>query len=128
MQKLLSGSACLLVLLSEGSAVLAKDLPKADNTAQNAAALDKGAVTAEKQGNSKNEVEVLASIRKSIIAEKGLSMDAQNCKILYSKRGLVILRGPVDSVEEKVKVGELAKCCAGVTSIKNELTVAAKPH
>jgi hyperosmotically inducible periplasmic protein len=62
------------------------------------------------------------------MAEKGLSMDAQNVKILYSKRGLVVLRGPVDSAEEKAKVGELAKCCTGVTSIKNELTVAAKPH
>ena len=122
------GATCLLVLLTIGSVALAKQAPKADNTAQNSGALQKDAVTAEKQGNSKDEVTVLAAIRKSIMAEKGFSMDAQNVKIVYSKNGLVILRGPVDSPEEKAKVAELATGCAGVTSVKNQLTVAVKPH
>jgi osmotically-inducible protein OsmY len=128
MRTLALGAACLLVLLNIGNDALAKSAPKADNTAQNSGALQKDAVTAEKQGNSSNEVAVLAAIRKSIMAEKGLSMDAQNVKIVYSKKGLVILRGPVDSVDEKAKVAELAKSCAGVTTIKNQLTVAVKPH
>jgi osmotically-inducible protein OsmY len=100
---------------------------KADNTAQNRGALQKNAVTAEKQGNLQSEVDVLAGVRKCIMADKELSMDAKNAKILYSK-GRVTLRGPVDSAEERAKVEELAKSCSGVSTVKNLLTVAAKPH
>jgi hyperosmotically inducible periplasmic protein len=124
----IAAGSCLLVLLNFGSVALAKDAPKADDTAQNYGATRSDAVTAEKQGNSKKQVTVLAHIRKAIMAEKGLSMDAKNVKIVYSKNGQVILRGPVDSEEEKEKVGELAKGCDGVSSITNELSVAAKPH
>lgn len=120
-----AAGACLLVLLAIGSRALAEDAPKADNTAQNHGALRKDAVTAEKQRNSKDDVTILASIRKSIMEEKTLSMNAKNVKILYSK-GLVTLRGPVDSDAEKSRVAELAKDCSGVSSVKNLITVAAK--
>jgi osmotically-inducible protein OsmY len=106
---------------------IAKEAPKADNTAQNQGATRNDAVTPQKQGNSKSDVTVLAEVRKSVMAEKELSMDAKNVKILYSK-GLVTLRGPVDSEEEKTKVQDLAKACSGVTSVKNMLTVAPKAH
>ncbi len=119
--------SCLLVSLSCGTIAFAKEAPKADNTAQNKGALRKDAVTAEKQGNSKSKVEMLAEVRKSVEATDGLSMDAKNVKILYSK-GLVTLRGPVDSDAEKAKVEEVAKACAGVTEVKNLLTVAVKKH
>ena len=61
------------------------------------------------------------------MAEKGLSMDAKNIKILYSK-GMATLIGPVDSDAEKIKVEELAMGCNGVTSVKNLVTVAPKAH
>ena len=124
----LFAAVCLLVVQSHGVGASAKEAPKADNTAQNHGAMRDDSVTAQKQHNSKTEVTVLADIRKSIMAEKGLSIDAQNVKIVYSNNGLVILRGPVDSADERTKVAELAKGCAGVTSIKDELTVAVKPH
>jgi len=41
--------------------------------------------------------------------DKGLSMDAKNVKLVYSDNGLIILRGAVDSDNEKIRVGELAK-------------------
>lgn len=117
----------LLISQSFGSVVFAQAASKADNTVQNHGALRKDAVTAEKQGNGRNEVTALGEVRKSIMAEKELSMNAKNVKILYSK-GLVTLRGPVDSKEEKAKVEELAKGCNRVTSVKNLLTVAVKRH
>jgi hyperosmotically inducible periplasmic protein len=127
MRRVASFAACLFVSLSMGSVASAAEPPKADNTAQNEGAMRKDAVTAEKQGNRKSQVKVLAEVRKSIMAEKELSMDAKNVKILFSK-GLVTLRGPVDSESEKTKVEEVAKGCSGVTAVKNLLTVAEKPH
>ena len=120
--------ASLMILLSIGCPAIAENTPKADNTAQNRGVLQKDSVTADKQGNSSEEVTVLAEIRKAIMAKKGLSMDAQNVKIVYSKDGRVILRGPVDSKSEKAEICKLVKVCSGVTSVKNELTVAVKPH
>ncbi len=116
--------AGLLLSLSTGIA-LAKDAPKADNSEQNKGATRNDAVTAEKQGNRKSDVEALAEIRKTIVGTDGLSMDAKNAKILFSK-GRVTLKGPVTSEDEKSKLEELAKACAGVTSVKNMLTIAPK--
>jgi hyperosmotically inducible periplasmic protein len=127
MKKIASSAACLLVALSCSTWAIAKEAPKADNTAQNEGATRNDAVTPQKQGNSKSDVTVLAEVRKSVMAQKELSMDAKNVKILYSK-GLVTLRGPVDSDEEKAKVEELAKACSGVTAVKNMITVAPKAH
>lgn len=125
--RIFAGGACLLVLLNAGSMALADEAPKADNTAQNHGALENDSVTAEKQKNYKSDVKVLARLRRSIMDEKGLSMDAQNVKILYSD-GQVILRGPVNSENEKSRIEAVIKNCSDVTSIKNELTVAVKPH
>ena len=119
--------AALLSALNFSAVALADQSPKADNTAQNIGATSKDAVTAEKQKNGKNQVTLLADIRKAIMAEKGLSMDAKNIKILYSK-GIATLIGPVDSDAEKIKVEELAMGCNGVTSVKNLVTVAPKAH
>ena len=73
--------------LSASLSVLAQ-APKADNTAQNKGATKKNAVTAEKQRSDKDQITVLAEIRRKLVAEPGLSMDAKNAKILYS-HGLV---------------------------------------
>ncbi len=115
---------CLLLSLN-AVAVNAKDAPQADNSAQNAGAERRDAVTAEKQNNKKSNVEILAQIRKSIVDDNGLSMNAKNAKILF-KDGLVTLKGPVDSDSEKARVEELAKSCSSVSSVKNMLTVAPK--
>lgn len=127
MKRIVWSAACVLVTMNSMAVAIAKEAPKADNTAQNQGATRNDAVTPQKQGNSKSDVTVLAEVRKSVMAEKELSMDAKNVKILYSK-GLVTLRGPVDSEEEKTKVQDLAKACSGVTSVKNMLTVAPKAH
>lgn len=112
---------CLLIALN-GMGVDAKEAPNADNSAQNAGAERKEAVTAEKQDNKKSDVEALAQIRKTIVDDNSLSMNAKNAKILF-KNGLVTLKGPVDSEAEKSRVEELAKSCSSVSSVKNLLTI-----
>ncbi len=124
MRTLAFGTAFLLVLQIFGTSVMAEE-PKADNTAQNRGATEKDAVTAEKQSNSELDVKVLANVRKSIMDDEGLSVNAKNAKILY-KKGVVTLRGPVDSESEKTRLADLAKACSGVTKVKNQLTVAPK--
>jgi len=115
---------CLLLAMN-GMAVDAKEAPKADNSAQNVGAERRDAVTAEKQDNKRRNVEILAQIRKTIVADNGLSISAKNAKILF-KDGLVTLKGPVDSDLEKARLEELAKSCSSVSSVKNLLTVSAK--
>lgn len=117
----------IAMMLGCGLSADAKKAPKADNTAQNRGATDPNAVTADKQGNARDQIVVLADIRKTIVGDPNLSMDAKNIKILYSK-GIVILRGPVNSEQEKVRVEEIAKSIEGVGGVKNLVTVAVKPH
>jgi len=116
--------AAIIALVALNNAAVASG-PKADNSAQNRGATEKNAVTAEKQKSPKDQVTVLAEIRKNIVNDSSLSMNAKNVKILYAK-GLVTLRGPVDSDEEKAAVEAAVKKCDAVGSVKNLLTVAKK--
>ncbi|MDR3615077.1 MAG: BON domain-containing protein [Candidatus Obscuribacterales bacterium] len=116
--------AATLSLVALNTAALAA-APKADNSAQNKGATEKNAVTAEKQKSPKDQVTVLAEIRKNIVDDSTLSMNAKNVKILYAK-GIVTLRGPVESDAEKTAIEADVKKCDAVGSIKNLLTVALK--
>lgn len=99
---------------------------KADNTKQNRGALEENAVVADQQGNGKEQIKILANIRRVIMRQKDLSMNAKNIKILVSDSNFAVLRGPVDSAAEKERLEELVKTCKGVTGIKTELSIAAK--
>lgn len=96
--------------------------PAADNTKMNNR--DKGdpAQTPQTQSNAKADRDLLASVRRTIVKDKSLSVAAHNIKILV-EAGVVTLRGPVKSDEEKSKVESLAKSVAGVTSVDNKVDV-----
>ncbi|MBU6452367.1 MAG: BON domain-containing protein [Cyanobacteria bacterium REEB67] len=86
-----------------------------DNTSKNKRDKVENTMTADKAGNSKSDVELARTIRKSIMDTKGLSVNAQNVKIVV-KNGNVTLRGPVDNASEKETLDSLAKsCCSGAT-------------
>jgi osmotically-inducible protein OsmY len=92
-----------------------------DNTAKNMRDKVGGHMTAGDASNNKADMETAREIRKSIMATKGLSMDAQNVKII-TKNGVVILRGPVDNDNEKATIENIVKN-SGVQSFTNELEV-----
>ncbi len=96
--------------------------PAADNTKMNNR--DKGdpAQTPQTQSNAKTDRDLLASVRRTIVKDKSLSVAAHNIKILV-EGGVVTLRGPVKSDEEKSKVESLAKSVAGVTSVDNKVDI-----
>jgi osmotically-inducible protein OsmY len=97
----------------------------ADNTARNADA-SISAETATAQGESKADIEMTAAIRKAVVDDKALSVNAHNVKIMTAS-GVVTLRGPVKSEEEKKSIEAKAKQLAGVTRVDNLLEVEKTP-
>lgn len=99
-------------------------MAKADNTARNATDAKMDAPTADNQPNNANDLKLVQSIRKGVMDEKPLSMDAKNCKIIVTN-GMVTLRGPVDSAQEKKSIAEIAMRFAGAGKVTDELEVKA---
>jgi len=94
----------------------------ADNTARNVRDRNDRTLTPLDQGNSQSDVNTTAQIRKKIIAGKNMSMDAKNVKIITID-GRVTLRGPVDTMEEKNLIGEIANRIARTGNVDNQLQV-----
>lgn len=72
---------------------------------------------------SKNDVRITQLVRKELMDHEELSVDAQNVKIV-TLDGVVTLRGPVKSEQEKQTVSACAKGVAGAANVKNELEIA----
>jgi len=96
----------------------------ADNTARNVRDRDDRTLTPLDQGNSKADVDTTSQIRKEIVATKNLSTNARNVKII-TLDGRVTLRGPVNSVEEKRLIGEIAARIASSGNVDNQIEVKA---
>jgi len=94
----------------------------ADNTARNVRDRNDRTLTPLDQSNRKADVATTAQIRKEIIAEKNLSVNARNVKIITTK-GQVTLRGPVNTAEEKRRIGEIASRIASPENVDNQLEV-----
>lgn len=92
-----------------------------DNTKMNKKA-DQG-FTADSQKNDSSDIKITAQIRKSLHADKTLSTYAHNVKVITAG-GMVTLKGPVRSEEEKTAVEQKATEVAGAGKVTNKLTVA----
>src|SRR6267154_1340208 len=124
--------AVLLVYSSQGqqptatpSAPAASDSSEADNTKRNSAEENKNTDTAEKQSNNKDDLALTQKIRQEVVKDGSLSMNAKNIKIIV-REGKVMLRGPVDSQQEKDTIGTKAGEIAGKDKVDNQLEVKAK--
>lgn len=95
-----------------------------ENTGINKRDRSEQEMTADQQGQSKQDVEMTRKIRREIVNDKSLSTDAHNVKIVTSN-GMVTLKGPVKSQEEKMAVEKKAAQIAGEDRIKNEIHVSA---
>ena len=74
------------------------------------------------QGNGKADVDTTAQIRKEIIAQKNMSVNGKNVKII-TNQGQVTLRGPVNTAEEKRIIGDIAINIARLENVNNQLEV-----
>lgn len=96
-----------------------------DNSGKNVRDRNPAAVTAGDQSNDKSDLTITQQIRKAVMADKALSTNAQNVKIITAE-GVVTLRGPVKSADEKASIAEKAKQVAGVTRVDNQLEIASQ--
>ena len=102
----------------------AQTLQRVDNTSINERDRDGTTKTPQDQANGAQDREMLASVRRSLVADESLSTMAKNVKVLVDS-GVVTLRGPVKSADEKAKVESLAKNVKGITTADNQLDVKA---
>jgi len=103
---------------------IAGEQPAADNTAKNERDASGETQTSGDQSNSPEDMKITADIRRAVVAEKSLSMTAKNVKIITAN-GMVTLRGPVNTAEEKATIAKLAASAAGNAKIDNQLEVTA---
>jgi hyperosmotically inducible protein len=94
-----------------------------DNTKTNQGDASKGATTADQQKINPVDQYIAKQIRSSIIKDKSLSTYAHNIKII-AQAGMVTLKGPVRSEDEKSAVEAKAQKIAGASNVTSELTVA----
>jgi osmotically-inducible protein OsmY len=97
----------------------------ADNSKANAAPVNSSnsSSIADGQKNNSLDLKLTQTIRKSVMADKSLSMDAHNVKIV-SVNGYVTLNGVVRSDSEKASVEAKAIHVAGPDKVKDDLQVA----
>jgi hyperosmotically inducible periplasmic protein len=113
----------LVLILGNALMLLnAQNQPAAsDNTKQNKA----GGATAESQKEDKTDRAISQKIRKAIVSDKSLSTYAHNIKIITT-HGLVVLKGPVRSEDEKSAIEAKAGEVAAGAHITSKLTVVPK--
>jgi hypothetical protein len=94
-----------------------------DNTKMNSGDQDKTAVTADQQKMNKTDRTLTQNIRKAVMADKTLSTYAHNVKII-SQNGMVTLKGPVRSDDEKkAVVAKAAEIAGGTDKVTDQLSV-----
>jgi len=94
---------------------------EADNTGRNVR--DRAdTVTPMDQGNDAGDLAITQHIRKSVVNNDSLSTNAQNVKII-TVDGVVTLRGPVTTAEEKAFIVAAAKSAPQVKRVDDQLEV-----
>ena len=95
-----------------------------ENTEVNVRDKDNTTLTPEDQKETESDIKITADIRKAIIKNKSLSVDAQNVKII-TRNGVVTLRGPVETKKESKKLKKIARHTPGVLKVNNQLEIKA---
>jgi osmotically-inducible protein OsmY len=80
-------------------------------------------VTAMDQSNRPEDLNLTREIRRAIMNDRSLSMEAKNIKII-TLNGSVTLRGPVKTSQEKDAILAKATQLARDTKVNNELEIA----
>jgi hyperosmotically inducible periplasmic protein len=119
---ILSFSLCF----SAWAIVAAQDTPPAvDNTKVNQRDRNPSEPTADQQKNARSDREITRKIRQALTQDRSLSIYAHNVKII-TQNGMVTLKGPVRSEDEKDAVETKATEVAGENNVTSNLDVKPK--
>jgi hyperosmotically inducible protein len=117
--------AVALTIVSAAARAQDSAAPAADNTKVNQRDKNKAEPTADQQKENQPDRELARQIRRSIVQDKSLSSYAHNVKII-AQNGVVTLKGPVRSDEEKTAVEAKASEIAGADKVTSQLEVKPK--
>ena len=110
---------------SEKVEVNAAEPAAADNTDKNERDRNDATLTPGDQGESEADRTITQRIRQGVVGHDGLSMTAENVKII-TVDGVVTLRGPVTSAQERSTIATIAKGVDGVKRVDNQLEIASQ--
>lgn len=79
-------------------------------------------LTADQQKMSKSDADITRRIRKALVKDKSLSLNAKNVKVI-TINGEVTLKGAVKSEEEELQIVKNANLVAGNTHVINQLEI-----
>ncbi len=97
--------------------------PKADNTKVNKRDRNAGEATADQQKANESDRELTKKIRQAVMADKSLSTYAHNVKII-SQNGVVTLKGPVKSEDEKKTiVAKAVEATGDASKVTDQISV-----
>ena len=116
----------LCTVLAGALPAFAAEPKDADNTARNVRDRDDRTATPMDQGGSEGDRTITAEIRKQITDNDGLSTNAKNVKVI-TQDGVVTLRGPVKTAQEKTTVAGIARKAAGVKRVDDQIEVERNP-
>ncbi len=117
--------AALIASSGSAQAQQSSAATQGDNTKVNKRDRSASSMTADNAGMNRSDSTIMREIRKAVIAEKSLSTDAHNVKII-AKHGAVTLKGPVRSEEEKSTVEAKAKEVVGADKVTSQISVVPK--
>ena len=110
---------------SEKLDVKAAEPAAADNTEKNERDRKASALTPGDQGESEADRTITQRVRQGVVGHDGLSTTAANVKII-TVDGVVTLRGPVKSAEERSTIEAVAQRTDGVKRVDNQLEIASQ--
>lgn len=93
-----------------------------ENTERNVRDRGDTTLTPEDQKETSGDRHLTAAIRRAVVKDKSLSLNAHNAKII-TRNGVVTLRGPVESSAEKSKLQAIAHKMRGVKQVDNQLEI-----
>ena len=116
------GLACM-TLLPTASFAQDQTSPPAAASPDNSAKNEAHSHTADQQSEATSDRMLTKKIRQSLVSDKSLSTYAQNVKII-TKNGMVTLKGPVHTEDEKSTIAsKAAEVAGGQDKVTNQLTV-----
>ena len=95
----------------------------ADNTKKNERDREINALTPGDQAENETDRTLTQRVRQEVVKQDSLSMTAKNVKIITAN-GVITLRGPVKSAEERAEIARIAQGVAGVSRVDNQLEIA----